>query len=166
MENQQFHIDIDSIPHAINVVADWLNEEIRKGLVQLGYQDISVKQSPLLRLVAHYDGHISMTALAQISQRSKPLTTQLVSGLERSGYLYRYRSEEDKRMILVGITPKGLEAHRAVAEMVNRIVAERFQEFTREELHILALLLNKTAQIVQCIPDLEEPHTLSADSPV
>ena len=72
-----------------------------------------------------------------------PDVTRLVDRLGRLGLVDRHRSEEDRRVVTVKITRKGLETLSALDEPVLAVHRLQFAGFSRKELGNLRDLLAK-----------------------
>lgn len=140
-------IDTNSIPHAVTLISDWLNEEIRIGLKELGHSDIMPSYAPCLRILELNGGELSTSRLAEKSYRSKPYVTHMVNVLEKNGYIVRVSDEADKRIILIRLTEKGYATQEEIKRLIERIVGKNFSHFSAEELEILAILLNKLSHM-------------------
>ena len=72
-----------------------------------------------------------------------PDITRLVDRLEADGLVKRRRCEEDRRVVWVAITPKGLKMLDEMDGPLNRLHREQFSRMTREECIELSRLLVK-----------------------
>jgi DNA-binding MarR family transcriptional regulator len=72
-----------------------------------------------------------------------PDITRLVDRLEADGLVKRRRCEEDRRVVWVAITPKGLKLLDEMDEPLNRLHRDQFDHMTREECIELSRLLVK-----------------------
>jgi DNA-binding MarR family transcriptional regulator len=70
--------------------------------------DLDGPRASLLSIVA-FRGPLAMTRLAEVEQVSVPAITKTVSRLESQGLVTRERSDQDRRLVLVRVTPKGRE---------------------------------------------------------
>jgi DNA-binding MarR family transcriptional regulator len=72
-----------------------------------------------------------------------PDVTRLVDRLETAGLVRRSRTPEDRRVVLVGITRKGLSLLAELDEPVNTLGRALFKHMTKSELTDLVRLLTK-----------------------
>lgn len=72
-----------------------------------------------------------------------PDTTRLVDRLEAAGYVERARIDEDRRVVLVKITKKGLAAIAPLDDKLLEIHKKQMGHMSREELEELSRLLVK-----------------------
>jgi DNA-binding MarR family transcriptional regulator len=72
-----------------------------------------------------------------------PDITRLVDRLEGAGYVARARPHEDRRVIVIRITAKGLRLLAGLDEPILQLHGEQFSELTNAELRELERLLIK-----------------------
>jgi MarR family 2-MHQ and catechol resistance regulon transcriptional repressor len=72
-----------------------------------------------------------------------PDITRLVDRLEAEGLVRRRRCEEDRRVVWVAITPRGLKLLDEMDEPVSRLHRQQFSHMTHEESVALSRLLEK-----------------------
>lgn len=71
------------------------------------------------------------------------LMTRLLDKLETKGLLERSRSLEDRRVVNLALTKKGLEVATQIPAIAPVVLNKRLKRFTREEFKELRRLLNK-----------------------
>lgn len=86
---------------------------------------VTLTQGSVLSVLVH-DGPHTMSALAAREGVRQPSMTNIVSRLERAGYVRRRPSEHDRRMVVVSATEK------ARTDLARVVVAR--EEFLRERL--------------------------------
>ena len=59
--------------------------------------------------------------------------TRLLDRLERKGLCRRVRSETDRRVVHIELTPEGVEVARSVPEVLSRVYNAALTDFTRDE---------------------------------
>ena len=72
-----------------------------------------------------------------------PDVTRLVDRLEAAGLVKRSRTKEDRRLVLVGITKKGLSLLAELDKPLAELSRSLFRHMTRAELADLSRLLTK-----------------------
>ncbi|HEY2435590.1 MAG TPA: MarR family transcriptional regulator, partial [Solirubrobacteraceae bacterium] len=85
-------------------------------------QGLTLPQYYLLRPLDEASA-ISLCELADLAGIAAPTATRIIDGLEREGTLRRERSPEDRRTVLVSLTPEG----RRVLKRKHRELTERRQ---------------------------------------
>ena len=107
-----------------------------------GFSDLSLRQVTHLEAVARL-GHPTLSEFARELRISKPSATAAVERLEQAGYVEKVRSDADRRLFHLHLTPKGhsLSAtHEQVHQFIAGALTASLSEAEKEQ---LALLLNK-----------------------
>ena len=88
--------------------------------------------------------HLTATALSAQTCHDMGALTRIVDGLERAGLVRRERSERDRRVVEIALTPEGRRhlqtGKRLVVDLLNSLVAP----FSRQEIETLIALLQRT----------------------
>jgi DNA-binding MarR family transcriptional regulator len=87
--------------------------------------------------------------LAERQMVSKPTMSNTISTLEERGWVLRKRGSQDRRRVLVNITPAGQEVLEGVQEQMVRRVAEILKPLTEEERRVLLSGLNILRQVFE-----------------
>jgi DNA-binding MarR family transcriptional regulator len=111
-------------------------------------------QFDFLMVLYRKDG-ISQETLAKILKVSKATSTRAIQSLEKEGYVYRQRDENDLRAYKVYLTEKGREMREIILEKLISFLDTLLSDFTPEEKEIFRLLVNKAA-FKLCEPGLEQ----------
>ncbi|AKB79658.1 Transcriptional regulator, MarR family [Methanosarcina horonobensis HB-1 = JCM 15518] len=101
-------------------------------------------QHDFLLVLYHKDG-ISQENLARMLKVSKATSTRAIQNLEKEGYVYRQRDENDLRAYKVYLTEKGKEMRDIIFEKLVSFIDILFSDFTPEEKEIFRLLTRKAA---------------------
>jgi len=75
-----------------------------------------------------------------------PDITRLVDGLEKDGLVQRTRCTEDRRVVYVGVTKKGLDLLERIDEPLAQVNRGLLRQFTDQEIAELNRLLVKARQ--------------------
>ncbi len=78
--------------------------------------------------IAEMQSHLNIT---------KPAISQIVSGLEKKGYIHREIDQTDRRRFVITVTPKGhtaMECMKAYADHFTSEIITRFGEANTEQL--------------------------------
>lgn len=109
---------------------------------QFATEQVSFMQWMVLANLARFE-HLTATALAAETCHDMGALTRIVDGLEKEGLVRRERSERDRRVVEITLTPEGrgqLQAgKRIVVELLNAVVAP----FSRQELESLIGLMQR-----------------------
>jgi DNA-binding MarR family transcriptional regulator len=90
--------------------------------------------------------------LAVMADLSAATATQMLDHLETSGLVARTRSEHDKRVVLVSLTPSGREAIIARKARFQSRWAQALAEFSDDELLVASAVLDRLAAMFDEIP--------------
>ncbi|WP_439425247.1 MarR family winged helix-turn-helix transcriptional regulator [Oenococcus alcoholitolerans] len=90
------------------------------------FRDISVKEVHTIDAITMYD-HKTTTAVARQLKLSPGTVTASIDNLVRKGYVVRLQSNDDRRVIRLGLTRKGRLIYRA-HESFHRHMTESFIE--------------------------------------
>ncbi|GAD21132.1 MarR family winged helix-turn-helix transcriptional regulator [Acidovorax sp. MR-S7] len=104
-----------SLGFQLRRIATLLGAEVDRRMEPLGLTDAQWK--PLLRLLLDPPG--TAAALARVCHLDAGGLTRLLDRLEAKGLCQRERSQEDRRVVNIALTPEG----RAVAEQLPAILA-------------------------------------------
>lgn len=101
-------------------------------------------QFDFLMVLYRKDG-ISQETIAKTLKVSKATSTRAIKDLEKEGYVYRQRDENDLRAYRVYLTEKGTEVRNVILEKLIFFVDTLLSDFTPEEREILRLLIRKAS---------------------
>lgn len=107
------------------------------GLLQSAH-GISLVQYNVLRTIrARGSSGVPVLTIARELISGEPDITRLIDRMERDELLYRQRSEEDRRVVLVFLTPRGRRVADAMKKPLVDFHRRNFRKFTRAELNQL-----------------------------
>ncbi len=112
-------------------------------------------QFEFLLFLYHKDG-VSQETLAKVLKVSKATSARAIQNLEKEGYVYRQRDENDLRAYRVYLTEKGKEMRDIIFNKLTSFINILFSDFTPEEKEIFRLLIHK-ASIKLFEPGFEPP---------
>lgn len=118
---------------------DTIETRLARELAQHG---LSVPQLAVLEALLHL-GPLCQRELGQKVLRTGGSVTAMVSGLERRGWVRRTRSRDDRRVVLVRLTPSGRRLIRRVFPRHAHNVADAFAGLSAAEQDELARLCKK-----------------------
>ncbi|HIH75687.1 MAG TPA: MarR family transcriptional regulator [Methanosarcina sp.] len=101
-------------------------------------------QFDFLMVLYRKDG-ISQETLARALKVSKATSTRAIQGLEKEGYIYRQKDENDLRAYRVYLTEKGKEMRGVILEKLISFVDTLLSDFTPEEEKVFKQLVQKAA---------------------
>jgi DNA-binding MarR family transcriptional regulator len=86
----------------------------------------------------HRNADVSLTAVAEHLGLTPPTTSSLVDGLARRSLLLRTASREDRRKVILALTPSGKKAMEAALQETQRSLAALVEGLTPGELATVA----------------------------
>ena len=109
-----------------------------------GAHDLSAQQYNTLRLLrAVHPKRVPTLELGSRLVSRAPDMTRLLDRLEARGLIDRERLSENRRVVLIGITPAGVELLDSLADPVRQCHAQQLGHMTPQELATLNRLLNR-----------------------
>lgn len=88
----------------------------------------------------------TLSELASMLNITKPSASVMLDRLEENNYLYRIKSDNDRRSAHVHLTEKGEKAALLHSELHREITLRLTKDLTESEKEILVVLLNKAIQ--------------------
>ena len=111
---------------------------------RLGLHDLTTAQwGPLMSL--RMRGQSTVADLARWAQIDAGAMTRLLDRLEKKGLCKRVRSTEDRRVVLVELTPEGVTAMAHVPEMLADVMNQHLAGFSKSEWQALTGYLKRMA---------------------
>lgn len=109
-----------------------------------GAHDLSAQQYNTLRLLrAVHPQRVPTLELGNRLVSRAPDMTRLLDRLEARGLIDRERLSENRRVVLIGITPAGVELLDSLADHVRQCHSQQLGHMTPQELATLNRLLNR-----------------------
>lgn len=113
---------------------------IKRVMMSISYQadkrlcmhDLTIAQwGPLMKMRMH--GTATVAELARWSQSDAGAMTRLLDRLEKKGLCKRVRSTEDRRVVMVELTPEGHAAMEHVPEVLADVMNQHLAGFSHTE---------------------------------
>lgn len=101
----------------------------------------SAQWAPMFKM--HEGKATTVAELARVLQMDPGATTRLLDRLEAKGLCRRVRSEVDRRVVNVELTPEGREVASHIPEVLSEVMNARLAGFSREEWTELKGLLKR-----------------------
>ena len=118
-----------SLGFQLRRIATLLGAEVDRRMEPLGLTDAQWK--PLLRLLLDPPG--TATALARMCHLDAGGLTRLLDRLEAKGLCQRERSQEDRRVVHVALTPEGQAVAAQLPALLGEVQDQLLQGFSAEE---------------------------------
>ena len=113
-----------------------------KALITGSFKEISINDMHIIDAIGMREPKNMSTVAKAMSVTVGTLTTA-INSLVKKGYVSRVRSAEDKRVVLLSLTEKGIAAYKKHAAFHKNMVQSVMDGFNAEELDILARALEK-----------------------
>jgi len=105
------------------------------------FTDLSISEMHVIdNIGVGYERNMSDTA-KNLKITSGTLTTA-IDNLIKKGYVQRHRSDEDRRVVKIKLTDKGVEAFKAHEEFHKDLVSSALHELNEQEGHLLEKVLS------------------------
>ena len=117
----------------------WLEQ--RRLARELSDFGLTVTQFSVLRSILHQDQQSTMSALADETLLRCATMTGIVDRLARMGVVARQRDPEDRRRVLVELTPSGREVLQGVRRKLRARLRDTFVHLSSDDAEELVRLL-------------------------
>ena len=136
-----------NIEQLINILlhkSELLEEEIKQ---KSDLKNLTSKQLYCLELIYEMNNP-ALSELATGLSITKPSVSVMIDRLEDKKYIYKVKSDKDRRSAHVHLTKNGLEAAKLHTEVHNTFAKSLTKDLTDSEQSILKVLLNKAIRSV------------------
>lgn len=106
------------------------------------YKDVTTNDMHVIEAIGMNEQK-NMTAVAKALHVTTGTLTISINSLVKKGYVNRVRSEEDRRVVLVSLTPKGQGAFLCHQRFHEKMIESVVQEFSEEEKQVLEKALKR-----------------------
>ena len=111
-------------------------------------EGLTLPQYHLLEALREAD-ELTVGVLAEAAGVAPPTATRMLDCLLRDGYVTRRHSEEDRRAVLISLTPSGRVAVQAAHEQVSAWRRRVFESLEPAEREQAAALLTRLSQAME-----------------
>lgn len=147
MKLEEYGISKDTF----QTIIDYTNEikELLSGDIWENIFRDCTKNEILIYWLLYQKDRVNMTEIADYIHVPLNTATGIVSRMEKNGTVERTRSSEDKRVVLIGFSPKGEKQFQGlVGEMI--IYGTRiFSTLSEEEIELFIKLMNKVKTVLK-----------------
>jgi len=106
---------------------------------------VTLVQAGILFILQDHNGR-TMTELSQALAVENPTLTGLIDRLERSAFVVRKASPEDRRSFKIYLTPDGIKEGERVKPIISRINEEIKSGYSKEEIEVFKKVLQSLFQ--------------------
>ncbi len=125
----------------VNLFHDVMDLEERAIITQ-EYQDITNNDMHVIQAIGTGEPK-NMSTIAKMLSVTVGTLTIAMNSLVKKGYVVRERSKEDRRVVYISLSEKGLRAYRHHEEFHRQMIEEILQGLTAEETEALVRSLAK-----------------------
>jgi DNA-binding MarR family transcriptional regulator len=137
-------IDTAEIAERLRPVLLRLSRELRRETEALG---VTSRQATLLWLIREHPD-LTLRELATLEHISAPSLSGHVDRLESAGLLERVRSSEDRRRVVLRLTPAGVQLTRRVRTRRTTWLATRLGELDADQLDAIERAIEPLADLL------------------
>lgn len=137
----QFNID-NSFGYWINVVALKLKNELNRCFSNY---EITAEQWAVLNRLWDKDG-VTQKELAEKTAKDQPNTGRILEKLEKKGFISRQSDKNDRRILLVFLTPKGREYREEMITGAMEVLQRASKDISDDEIETLKSILQKISR--------------------
>ena len=131
----------DILVHLFNEI--WELEE--KAIITEEYKDITNNDMHIIEAIGLGEGNNMSTIAKKLNITVGSLTTSMNS-LVKKKYTERIRSEEDRRVVYIRLTEKGIKAYHHHEEFHKKMTDTVVKALDQEEVPVLVKTLNSLAE--------------------
>ena len=147
MNFEEFGIQKD-VFQTITGYVDEVKELISSELWENVFLECS-KNEILIFWLLYQKEEVNMSEIAEYVHVPLNTATGLVGRLEKRGLIERSRSEEDKRVVLIRFSSKGLKQFKLLAAEMIRYGTRIFSELTDEEIALFFRMTEKVKTVLK-----------------
>ncbi len=94
-------------------------------------------------------GAVNMTEIAEYIHTPLNTATGIISRMEKNGLVLRSRSDEDKRVVNIGFSQKGMEQFEALIKELAHYGMKVMRSFTADEMTLFYKMTSKIMEILR-----------------
>ncbi|WP_343247633.1 MarR family winged helix-turn-helix transcriptional regulator [Diplocloster hominis] len=145
MGKNETELEIEqNIAAFVDEVKDLLSPEIWQNILM----DCSKNELFLLWLL-YREKEVNMTRAAEYMNVPLNTATGIVGRMEKRGIVLRVRSEEDKRVVTIRLSAKGMEQILAIINELMYYGTKVLENFSQEELKLFFRMMDKLKMVMR-----------------
>lgn len=120
--------------------------DIEEQMIRTGdYKDVTANDMHVMEAIGIGE-HKNMTMVAKALRVTTGTLTTSINNLVKKEYVERERSEEDRRVVFVSLTPKGQKAFLHHQKFHEQMIEAVVEQLSKEEQHVLEKALRRINQ--------------------
>lgn len=112
---------------------------------------LSIGEFSLLSIIYNTSKEVNKIKSSDISERlniSKPAASRMLNTVEKKGYIKRYMEKEDRRVVTISITEKGINVYKNGIEEYRKVCRRIFQKMGAKDMESFIHLANKFFEVL------------------
>lgn len=142
MENKK-SVPVSGIIGLVAAIREKANCFLENQIKEKGIEGLLPAHGSILKALLVSGGKLCINDLACTIDRSKSTVSEMVSRMERAGYLKKESCDVDRRVNYVSLTPKSMAIEEDFKEISEQLINTASQGFSHDELEFLAKLLTR-----------------------
>lgn len=136
-------IDTEHIISGISKIRNSANSFLEEELSKCNLDGFVASHGAILSRLFENGGKLTMSEIAKYVGKDKSTVTGLIEKLDKSGYISKVKSNEDKRVTFIVLTDKSWGIRDNFNKISDDLIRKAFENFTNDEQKSLVLLLSK-----------------------
>ena len=131
-------------------IADYI-EEVKELLSSDIWENIFLdcsKNEVLIFWLLYQRGEVNMTEIAEYIHVPLNTATGIINRMEKNELIVRTRSKEDKRVVLIGLSEKGMTQFQSLVNELMYYGMKVMSSFTKEEMNLFYKMTTKVKEIL------------------
>ena len=132
-------------------IADYI-EEVKELLSSDIWENIFLdcsKNEVLIFWLVYQRGEVNMTEIAEYIHVPLNTATGIINRMEKNELIVRTRSKEDKRVVLIGLSEKGMTQFQSLVNELMYYGMKVMSSFTKEEMNLFYKMTTKVKEILR-----------------
>lgn len=138
-------------PETFQIIADYI-EEAKELLSSDLWENIFLnctKNEVLIFWLLYQKNEVNMTEIAEYIHVPLNTATGIINRMEKSELIVRTRSKEDKRVVLVGFSEKGMAQFQNLVDEMLYYGMKVVSSFTKEEMDLFCKMTTKVLEVLR-----------------
>lgn len=138
-------------PETFQIIVDYI-EEVKELLSSDLWENIFLncsKNEVLIFWLLYQRSEVNMTEIAEYIHVPLNTATGIINRMEKSELIVRTRSEEDKRVVLVGFSEKGMAQFQNLVDEMLYYGMKVISSFTKEEIDLFCKMTTKVLEVLR-----------------
>lgn len=132
-------------------IADYI-EEVKELLSSDIWENIFLdcsKNEVLIFWLLYQRSEVNMTEIAEYIHVPLNTATGIINRMEKNELIVRTRSKEDKRVVLIGLSEKGMTQFQSLVNELMYYGMKVMSSFTKEEMNLFYKMTTKVKEILR-----------------